>query len=928
MNKFKPGQKWISSTEPELGIGRIIEAAHRLVTIKFDLVEEVRNYAHQQAPLARVRFNPGDTIRTTDGVEMIVKQVLEKDGILVYQGKYQGASAAIIETDLDPGVIFSKPEERLLTQQFDDNHWFNLRYETLQHRARLAASPARGLIGPRVTLIPHQFYIAREIASRYAPRVLLADEVGLGKTIEAGLILHQQLVTGRASRVLVITPPALRFQWFVEMIRRFNLRFTLLDEERLAQIEADNRPGSTGDDPGIANPFDAQQLMLCSLDIFLDNESRFAQAMAADWDLVIVDEAHHLHWEAGRASDEYHLVEQLGGVSKGLLLLTATPEQLGRLGHFSRLRLLDPSRYHDYDSFLAEEKAYEEVARLLAGANGETLRLDDGNREQVRARLGKHAPDSDDDLAQALLDRHGVGRVLFRNVRESVAGFPRRKLVHHELDPEHFPLVDSSVWCGADARLGWLTDMIANSTEKFLVICSRAETAIALERHLRDRTSLRSAAFHENLDLVARDRAANFFADKKKGAQVLVCSEIGSEGRNFQFAHHLVMYDLPPDPELLEQRIGRLDRIGQQQDISIHVPWASGARQALLLRIFDEGLGIFNGPNSAAQLVFDALPFNDEPDPESLVSLAKQKSEARLAELGRGRDRLVELNSHRPEISRPLIEAIAEVDRSTALENYLESSFNLFGLESEPLGESIHVVRPTAGMARHEPVSAETRGRYHYPELPDDGLTYTYNRDTALAREDVNFLTWESPLVSQALELVISNSTGNCTLIATKLPGLQAGLLLAETLHIIDCVAPAGLDAGRYLPPLVVRSLVTPALDDVADRLPFDPYLETLDLPGDAVSGILRQQEGVIRKLLVVAEESAQKKLKPLRESAQATMDSQMQGEISRLVALQAVNPNVREDEVRFLKDAAERLRTVISRARLRLDAVRIIITA
>ena len=85
------------------------------------------------------------------------------------------------------------------------------------------------LFGPRVALIPHQLYISHEVASRFSPRVLLADEVGLGKTIEAGLIVHQQLQTGRASRVLIIVPKALTFQWFVEMIRRFNLQLTILD---------------------------------------------------------------------------------------------------------------------------------------------------------------------------------------------------------------------------------------------------------------------------------------------------------------------------------------------------------------------------------------------------------------------------------------------------------------------------------------------------------------------------------------------------------------------------------------------------------------------------------------------------------------------------------------------------------------------------
>ena len=98
-------------------------------------------------------------------------------------------------------------------------------------------------------------YIAHEVGRRHAPRVLLADEVGLGKTIEAGMIMHQQRLTGRANRILVLVPPTLLHQWLVEMLRRFNLHFALYDEERLAQAEGDN-------------PFEAEQLVLSSLDLF------------------------------------------------------------------------------------------------------------------------------------------------------------------------------------------------------------------------------------------------------------------------------------------------------------------------------------------------------------------------------------------------------------------------------------------------------------------------------------------------------------------------------------------------------------------------------------------------------------------------------------------------------------------------------------
>ncbi|STU57680.1 RNA polymerase associated protein RapA [Klebsiella pneumoniae subsp. ozaenae] len=111
-----------------------------------------------------------------------------------------------------------------------------------------------------------------------------------------------------------------------------------------------------------------------------------------------------------------------------------------------------------------------------------------------------------------------------------------------------------------------------------LVICAKAATALQLEQVLREREGIRAAVFHEGMSIIERDRAAAWFAEEDTGAQVLLCSEIGSEGRNFQFASNLVMFDLPFNPDLLEQRIGRLDRIGQAHDIQIHVPYLEKTR--------------------------------------------------------------------------------------------------------------------------------------------------------------------------------------------------------------------------------------------------------------------------------------------------------------------------------------------------------------
>ena len=917
---YRTGQKWVSTAEPELGMGRIEKQEGRFVTLIFDLVHEVRTYARDRAPITRVRFSEGDRVRSSR-FALVVESVTEADGLFVYHGHYQGRQTAMIETDLDPDVRFSKPQQRLHTGGIDDNRWFNLRYLTLKHRADLAQSPVRGLLGPRVSLVPHQFYIASEVGSRYAPRVLLADEVGLGKTIEAGLILHRQLATGRARRALIIVPPALKFQWFVEMIRRFNLRFTLLDEERCRLIEKDNRGADDADDR-LDNPFEAQQLVLCSLDLFA-NPLRLDQAMKAPWGLVIVDEAHHLRYSRGAPSNDYRAVESLAGTSKGLLLLTATPEQLGRRSHFSRLRLLDPSRYHSFEDFIAEESRYEGIARLIRELTGEADSARDKARESIRDLLDTRRGD-DDELIAALLDRHGTGRVLFRNQRDSVGGFPSRRLRTYPLEGTE-DLTDIA----KDPRVAWLSAHLSARKDKYLVICSKTDTAIKLELYLRRHTALGCACFHEAMDLVSRDRAANYFADSERGAQVLVCSEIGSEGRNFQFASNLVMFDLPPSPDLLEQRIGRLDRIGQTRDVTIHVPYIENTSQHHLLRWYMEGLKLFLEPAPVARKIFDAhLDRFGHDDLENIIKMSRRATDDQLARLAKGRNRLLERNSHRPSISARLLEQIKDHEASDALESYMELSFDLFGLASEPLMDKIHLVKPTETRVRHGPVSAETMGSYHYPELPEEGISITYDRNTALAREDIQFITWESPWVEQAMDAVLSDSTGNCSVIAVALAGIPSGTLLLETIHLVECPTRRELVAERFLPAQLVRCLMTGDLEDLAEEINFKPFDNTLDISTDALAEIVTAREGTIKAMLDAGAKNAARKLEPVKAEALSSMNHFHDLEIERLTRLARHNPNVRKEEIDYLINARETLTAAITSAEVRLDALRLIIVA
>lgn len=946
---YSLGQRWVSNTEAELGLGLVTETDGRRVTLVFPASEEERTYAADNAPISRVVYAIGEKVRTQNGQSMTVEERHENNGCLLYVGEDDdGETMVVPEAELDSFVQFSKPTDRLFAGQIDKLKRYRLRLDTLEQMHRLEQSSVKGLLGARVQVLPHQFYIASQVANRYAPRVLLADEVGLGKTIEAGLIILQQIITGRAERVLVTVPDSLLYQWLVEMLRRFNLRFTVLDEMRCI----------TMDMSGVDNPFENAQLILCSQSFLSDNPDRHAQAMAAKWDLLVVDEAHHLGWSEEAASHLYLAVEALAQQIPGVLLLTATPEQLGLEGHFARLRLLDPDRYNDLAEFREEESGYRQVSTLVEHLQeddvAQRLEEDKGlqqmladylNAEAVDKLLaGLHGDDQDEviqDCIAKLLDRHGTGRVLFRNTRAAVAGFPDRELHTYELDsPDaylehdageniehllHPERILGEQWLQDDPRVSWLEQWLKEHRyEKTLLICANKNTAIALEEHLRLRVGLRCAAFHEGLSLINRDRAAAYFADDEDSAQVLICSEIGSEGRNFQFAHHLVMFDLPLNPDLLEQRIGRLDRIGQKNTVQIHVPFYTDSAQETLLRWYDEGVDLFSRPCAAGQQLFlkFATELYAQMDDnireaemlEQLLEDTRHETDAVMQALQDGRDRLLELNSCDLPRAEQLVADVEETSDRLALSDYMANVFDQFGVEQQPHGPDSIVLHPTDHMLNE-----------HFPGLPDEGMTATYRRSEALSREDMNFMTWEHPMVEGVMEMILGSDFGNTAVCTMKLPPLQPGTLLLEAIYRINCAAPKAMQVSRYLPAATVRVVVDSNGNDLSKVLTqahFDKLGERV--PRSTAQNLVRHGREQIQGLLDTAESLATPQRDTAVGAATDRVAQLLGGELERLQALAKVNPNIRGEELVHQQSQKDGLDAYLSEATLNLDAVRI----
>jgi ATP-dependent helicase HepA len=912
--EMKPGQRWISNTEAELGLGLVLEVDFNRVTVLYLASGERRVYSKANAPLTRVQFSPGDVIASSEGITLTVDSVEARDGLLHYSGHDEkGNLIELDETELDHHIQFNKPQDRLLIGQFDPPAWFQLRYETWQRQAFCQQSEVKGLQGARAALIPHQIYIAYEAANRVQPRVMLADEVGLGKTIEAGLIMHHRLLNGLSHRILVVVPDALLHQWLVEMLRRFNLRFSLFDEAR-CQAQTDN-------------PFLTEQLILSGQEFFKRNPERQKQALSAGWDMVVVDEAHHLEWDELQPSDEYLFVEQLGLNTPGLILLTATPEQMGVKSHFARLRLLDPDRFYDFQQFLTEQKHYDSVAqyaqRLLTNEDltdeelsciQQIVQQDRVERLLSQLNHPENRRKIRNELIQLLLDQHGTGRILFRNSRQTVKGFPER-----QCDPYALSAIESSE---AEVYQNWLLERLKKlGDDKVLLICQKAETVIALEKWLREKHGVASAIFHEGMSIVERDRAAAYFADSESPAKVLLCSEIGSEGRNFQFVHHLILYDLPDNPDLLQQRIGRLDRIGQKEVIQIHVPYVENTTRQVLFQWYHHGMDAFRHNCAGAALVYEqvrsllekALASPDEETTKALIGQTRHSLKHVEEQLKKGRDPLLELNSCRPERAQHLIALLRKRDQEGSLWPYMEQVFDCYGVDSEFHSPDCYILKPGENM----------RDAY-FPLLGKDGVTVTTNRNIALAREDMQFLTDEHPMVVAAMDQILSSETGNAAVSVIQHPALEGGQFLLEILFIIECSAPAVLQISRYLPPTPIRILIDQYQQNRSQEISHQSLIDTGDqFDKQQIAQFLNTQRDVINAMIRLAERDARESMRTMVANSRQMLLQNYQSEINRLERLQQFNPSIKPEEIEQLKELALLSDKNIRQAQLKLDALR-----
>ena len=498
----------------------------------------------------------------------------------------------VVKSDLRPLLLAAATG-----QAESEGGWFVLR-ERLAHLG-LAEGFDELLCVPHlkgVEALWHQTETVRKVLKQFRGRVLLADEVGLGKTIEAGMALKEYLLRGMVERVLVLVPASLVGQWREELETKFDIACVTTSDPLLR---------------GDPARFWAAPRIIASLALSRRRE-HVDSILAQSFDLVIVDEAHHLR---DRSSQSYKLVDSL--TKRFLLLLSATPVQNNLIELYNLLTLLKPGIFKTQKEFRA---AYMTAGKPLQPANPERLRdlMRDAMIRNTRAVVAlklprRHAstryvdPAPEEQTAylelaariRALVadDRERRKRLAVHHLLSAAGSSPAaasvaiaRFAARHDSDPAWQALAERWAAFGSGGKEVALLELLArNPDEKKLVFLQHRETMSSLADLLAQK-GIEFARFEGGLSGPDKDAA---IADFRERVPVLLCTESGGEGRNIQFCNTLINFDIPWNPMAIEQRIGRIDRIGQSREVFVFNLVARGTVEEQVVRLLDEKINMF-----------------------------------------------------------------------------------------------------------------------------------------------------------------------------------------------------------------------------------------------------------------------------------------------------------------------------------------------
>ncbi|MBP5973601.1 DEAD/DEAH box helicase family protein [Brasilonema sp. CT11] len=480
----------------------------------------------------------------------------------------------------------------ILGRQHDDIKYYNARNSLF--KLSLMADYDQLVCLPSLTTIDKHWYqieTARKVLRQFGGRALLADEVGLGKTIEAGLIISEYLARGMVQSILVLTPASLVSQWQGELASKFGISSITTDDDSRQQ-----------------NPeefWTANQRIVASLNT-AKSVKHYPLVTSRNWDLVVVDEAHHLK---NRNTLNWKLVNALS--KRFLLMLTATPVQNSLVELFNILTLLKPGLLKTEADFKRE---YVSSKNGRIPKNPEKLRslmrevMIRNTRSLVDVQLPKRfattitvTPTESErklyrDLSDFLrdnsehLDKFSRTSLLMRAGSSVNALVESLKNLSKRLPSDSLKsLTRRAAQIKQVEKASSLVELLKKSSQKTIVFTTHKATSAYLAKTFSE-AGIQFAEFLGDMSLKQKDASIEAF---RENVPVLLASETGGEGRNIQFANAIVNYDLPWNPMKIEQRIGRIHRIGQTQDVFIFNFCLKDSIEEYILRILHDKINMF-----------------------------------------------------------------------------------------------------------------------------------------------------------------------------------------------------------------------------------------------------------------------------------------------------------------------------------------------
>ncbi|MBW3583536.1 MAG: DEAD/DEAH box helicase [Euryarchaeota archaeon] len=498
------------------------------------------------------------------------------------------------------------------------------------HRAIQTRDSSKLMVLPalrhRIEVLPHQVNAAIRVLNKMGTRAILADEVGLGKTIEAGIVMKELIAKGLAERVLILTPASLVTQWKEEMNIKFREDFI------------------THEDPGFEG-FDAHDKIIASIDT-AKLDKHVPDIISQDWDLTIVDEAHYLK---NRATQRYRLMETL--FTRYLLMLTATPMQntlkeLFNLIHVCRPGLLG-SEAHFQKSFMGDTAGRKllnarDLQRLLRevmirNRRSETgLKFPSRNVETHRIEASDEEYRLNDHLVDFIREHYqGAFHLPLVTLQREVASSAPALIstLKNMLESDSIEdvqayerLVKHASEVKTNAKADFVTNLLSQMGDKVIVYTQFRHTQDLLMGQLRD-AGVTCVAFNGSMNQRQKAEAIERF---RGPVQALVCTDSGSEGLNLQFAHVLINYDLPWNPMRVEQRIGRVHRIGQENDVVIINLTLKDTIEDYVLEVLYEKIRLFEVAIGEMDLILSNMPDAESLDTKILQIIAKSRDKKDL----------------------------------------------------------------------------------------------------------------------------------------------------------------------------------------------------------------------------------------------------------------------------------------------------------